>query len=319
MSAPTSDGCSRRPLKLLAVVSVTFLVLPFFGFRSHGDTGVDAPAPKTLEEKFAFPPPLQWRVRGMEVSLVGLAWGPANSPEMIAKGRELGQRERAEFLPDRPFALALCLRATIAGPRTGADVSGLVRIKNVEGAVEYPMVLTPSGFVLPFLIPAGVNDLVFKGSDTTEQWEFFPASAAQKEFLFQLKAPAIAPFSSFRVVVKGEKFVIVNTSPGEKVTPVRFTKNFSGTIGSDASANWQLTANDTELLGTEQYTRIGKTLWLKGRVDSLGNFELEESYPKDHVTGIFRGKFSLDYRTMNGYFSKSDGSRLEPFEFREAP
>jgi hypothetical protein len=55
-----------------------------------------------------------------------------------------------------------------------------------------------------------------------------------------------------------------------------------------------------------------------GKIDSLGNFELKEFYPKDNVTGLLRGKFSLDYRVMTGYFSKPDGSRLEPFEFQEA-
>jgi hypothetical protein len=117
--------------------------------------------------------------------------------------------------------------------------------------------------------------------------------------------------------VKEDKFVIIRASPGEEGTAGHFTKNFSGTIGAETAVSLQLAARGTELSGTEQYTRIGKTLWLKGKVDSLGNFELQESYPKDQVTGVLRGKFSLGYREMTGYFSKPDGSRLQPFEFRE--
>ena len=50
--------------------------------------------------------------------------------------------------------------------------------------------------------------------------------------------------------------------------------------------------------------------------DSLGNFVIEERYPEDQVTGIFKGKFSDVCQAMTGYFSKPDGSRLQPFEFR---
>jgi hypothetical protein len=313
----SSLGCcirwARRPAPFVILLAVVPL-LAFFLVAQ--EPAANQPAPM-LEEKYAFPQPLQWRVQNTEVSLIGLAWGPANSPGMIAKGRELTKREQAEFFPDRPYALAVCLRAKFATPITGFLLSGLVRIKNVEGSLEYPMALTSSGFVKPFVVPGGLNDLPFKGSDTAEPCEFFPASPDQKDFLFQLRAPAVAPFSSFRIVVKEDKFVIIRASPGEEGTAGHFTKNFSGTIGAETAVSLQLVARGTELSGTEQYTRIGKTLWLKGKVDSLGNFELQESYPKDQVTGVLRGKFSLGYREMTGYFSKPDGSRLQPFEFRE--
>jgi hypothetical protein len=61
------------------------------------------------------------------------------------------------------------------------------------------------------------------------------------------------------------------------------------------------------------------TLWLRGGVDSLGNFVLEEHYPDNRITGIFKGQFSDGCQMMRGYFSKPDGSRLLPFEFRPAP
>ena len=313
----SSLGCCIRWGRSLACALVLLTAVPLPA--SLGAQELAANPPPVLEQTFAFPQPLQWRVQNMEVSLIGLAWGPANSPGMISKGRELGVREQAEFLPDRPYALAVCLRAQVATPTTGFLVSGLVRIKNIEGSLEYPMALTPSGFVKQFVVPGGLNDLTFKGSDTSEPCEFFPASPDQRDFLFQLRAPAVAAFSFFRVVLKEDGFVIVKASPGEEETAGNFTKTFSGTIGSETAVNLQLTAKRSELSGTEQYTRIGKTLWLKGKVDSLGNFELQESYPRDQVTGVLRGKFSLGYREMNGYFSKPDGSRLQPFEFREVP
>jgi hypothetical protein len=69
--------------------------------------------------------------------------------------------------------------------------------------------------------------------------------------------------------------------------------------------------------GTEQYARIGKTLWLQGTADSLGNLVVEERYPKERVTGIFKGKISQDCQAIAGFFSKPDGTRLQPFTLRE--
>jgi len=78
-----------------------------------------------------------------------------------------------------------------------------------------------------------------------------------------------------------------------------------------------LVGKNTTLSGTEQYQRIGKTLWLRGSIDSLGNFVLEERYPEDQITGSFKGKFSDGCQVMQGYFSKPDGSRLQSFELRQ--
>jgi len=49
----------------------------------------------------------------------------------------------------------------------------------------------------------------------------------------------------------------------------------------------------------------------------LGNFVLEERYPEDQITGILKGKFSDGCQVIQGYFSKPDGSRLQPFELRQ--
>ena len=79
----------------------------------------------------------------------------------------------------------------------------------------------------------------------------------------------------------------------------------------------QLAREGETLSGTEQYERIGETLWLQGSADSLDNFSIEERSPKDRVTGVFKGKFSQGCKVVSGYFSKPDGSWLQPFELRE--
>lgn len=284
----------------------------------------DAAVSKILEEKLAFPPPIQWKVQGIEVSLAALAWGPANSPEMISKGREPIGREKPEFFSDRPYALALCFRAKASEVRDMFLGSRLTRVKNVEGDLESPWILTPSGFA-QFSGAPGTYDIQFQKTDTTQFCDFFPVSSEDKQFLFQVSdkqflfqvSPAPGkPILSFRVIVKDNKFEVINAAPGPEATR-QFKKDFTGTVGAESKVNWQLTASGAELSGTEQYARIGKTLWVQGAVDSLGNFELKEYYPKDQLTGIFDGKFSQNYGEMSGYFSKPDGSRLQPFEFKE--
>jgi hypothetical protein len=59
-----------------------------------------------------------------------------------------------------------------------------------------------------------------------------------------------------------------------------------------------LVGRNASLSGTKQYTRIGKTLWLRGAADTLGNFVLEERYPENQVTGILEGKFSNGCQLM---------------------
>src|SRR5437899_12326857 len=87
--------------------------------------------------------------------------------------------------------------------------------------------------------------------------------------------------------------------------------------GPDSKVTLHLQQKGATLSGAQQYVRIGRTLWLRGQVDSFGNFALEERYPENRLTGIFKGKFSERCQTMTGYFSKPDGSRLLPFEFHE--
>jgi len=126
-----------------------------------------------------------------------------------------------------------------------------------------------------------------------------------------------APKLSFRVVLKDSVIVIIGATPDPGIACSNLKRDFAGTVGSGTRAKLQLKSEDAKLTGTEQYERIGQTLWPKGASDGLGNFALEERYPEETVTGIFKGRFSDVCQTMTGYFSKPDGSRLQPFEFHD--
>jgi len=282
------------------------------------------PASDILTKNLDFPPPVQWTVQNIQVSLIGIAWGPANSPEMISKSREDVHVRKPEFYPDRSYVLALDFRAKLPNISSisMSGQSGLVRIKNVDGDIEPPMQLTPAGFV-PFSGSPGIYDLRFKGENSTEYWDLFPSSPDQKEFLFEVLSPTgigSTPGTaklSFKIIRKDDNFIIINASPGAESSCLSFTRSFAGTVGANVGVKLQLTRQNAALSGTEQYSRIGTTLWLKGTADSLGNVVIEERYPKDVVTGIFKGSFSQGCRAISGLFSKPDGSRLQPFEVRE--
>ncbi len=293
---------------------------------ASADLATGAPASDIITKKLDFPSPVQWKVGNIEVSLIGVAWGLANSPEMISKGMQDAHVQKPEFYTDRPYVLALNFRAkvpNVLSTSISASSSGLGRIKNVDGDIEAPMNLTQSGFV-PFSGSPGVYDIRFNRNSTTEYWDLFPASPDQREFLFEVFSPGSnfrasqgTSKLSFKIIHKDDDFVIINDSPGAETSCLTFNRKFEGSVGADASVKLQLTRQNTTLSGTEQYLRIGTTLWLQGTADSLGDLVLEERYPKDVVTGIFKGSFSQDCRVISGLFSKPNGSRLQPFEFHE--
>jgi hypothetical protein len=276
---------------------------------------------KVVEMNLTFPFPVQWATNGAEISLTHIAWGPANSPEMLSKGRPKMGREQATFYSDRPYVLALGFRARSAGgiSEVSYSTSGLVHVEDTDGNIEAPMVLTPEGFVL-FSGSPGIYDVHFDKNMTTEYWDLFPAAPNQKEFLFQVfpwNARPNNPRLSFRIVLQGGNIAIVDVSPRPEVSCVGLPSDFAGIVGASTHMKVHLVGKNTTLSGTEQYQRIGKTLWLRGSIDSLGTFVLEERYPEDQITGIFKGKFSDGCQVMKGYFSKPDGSRLQPFELRQ--
>jgi hypothetical protein len=304
--------------------SRTMAVLGVLAFLLFSASAWSAPPLQILEKELSFPAPVQWKAGDVEISLIALAWGPANSPRMIAKGRDVREdlREKPTFFSDRPYVLALRFRARTAMLTSMYSSSGLIRIKDIEGDLEGPVELTPLGFV-PFSGAPGIYDLHFDKTNITEYWEFFPVANDQKEFLFRAPLTSRAassanePNLSFRIILQNNDFVITTTSSRTQTACQHFTKNFAGTIGADANANLHLVRENTTLSGTEQYTRIGKTLWLGGTVDADDHFEFNELYPKNSVSGIFKGRFSQQCQVMTGYFSKPDGTRLQPFEFHE--
>ena len=200
MSFLTCCARTRWALNRAPVLSAVLLVISSSIFVAAQESDAKA-VPKILEETFVFPAPIQWKLGDIEVSIIGFAWGPVNSPEMLSKAREPIPRENAEFFADRPDVLAVQLRATLPRPTQPQTVqlSGLVRIKNLGGSIHYPSALTPLGLVAPFVIPAGVNDIPFKGSDTAEHWDFFPVPPDQREFLFEVIPPSHHSILSFRV------------------------------------------------------------------------------------------------------------------------
>jgi hypothetical protein len=283
--------------------------------------GPPEPSSKIVEKNLTFPSPVQWVTGVAEISLLHIAWGPANSPEMLSKGRQKTGRVQASFYPDRPYVLALgfSAKSVVAIPTNSYSSSGLVRVKDTDGDIEVPMVLTPEGFV-PSSGSPGNYDVHLEQNMTTEYWDLFPAAPDQKEFLFQVSAGNARANNSrlsFRIVLQGDEIVIVNLSPQQRASCMESGNDFAGTIGASAHVKVHLVGENTTLSGTEQYERIGKTLWLKGRIDGLGNFALEERYPEDQITGILKGKVSDGCQVIKGYFSKPDGSRLQPFELRQ--
>jgi hypothetical protein len=303
--------------KSLRIASV-FMVL-FAAAQSHGQ-----PASNVLEKTLAFPPPVQWKAGSAEISLVGVAGGRADSPKMISKGREDIHVKKPEFYADRPYVLALGFRAKLLNVASVEMYlpSGLGLIRNADGDIEAPMELTSVGFV-PFSGSPGTFDVHFNRSGSTEYWDLFPVSADQKEFLFQVVSPSGLAASSgnaklsFRIIRRDEDFVILNTTPTAEEC-LNVGRDFVGTVGASSRLNAHLTRENETVSGTEQYVRIGTTLWLQGKADSLGNLVIEERYPKGKVTGIFKGKISEDCRAIRGFFSKPDGSALQPFELHQA-
>ena len=308
---PTEQG---EPILAAILVAILAAVLAPVSCSAQSPDAKQA-EPKVLEETFPFPPPLQWKLSDIELSVIGLAWGPADSPEMIAKGREAASRDKPAFLPDKTYALAVHFRAYKPQLNQMVTQSQLARITDVAGDVEYAWELTPSGFVNVRGATAAFSGVTTR---TLEFWDFFPVLPEQRDFLFQV-TPFYTrnPSLTFRIVIRDNKLLIVNPSPVPEAAVPDFSKRFSGSVGGETAVNWQLTKTGSKLSGTEQYVRIGQTLWLNGAVDSLGNFELKEYYPKDQLTGIFAGKFSKNLQEMNGYFSKPNGSGLQTFELTE--
>jgi hypothetical protein len=288
-----------------------------FSVFALGTYSLAAPPSQAQEKAFSFPYPVQWKAGDFEVSVIGVAWGPANSPEMISRGHEVSPREKPFASPDLSYALAIRLRASMPNPDWGmtASSSGLVLVRNANGDDQVAMQLTPQGFTHYSGSP-GIYDMTFNRARTIEFWDFFPVSPIQKEFLFQSFQPQDdreVPATSFRVLVTDNGLDLVSLVPPSQGPCKDFNRSFSGTIGSHIAITMHLVGKSGALFGTEQYSPTGKSLTIGGNMDSFGNVVLQERYPRNHVTGIFNGKFSSACSSASGYFSKPDGTELLPF------
>lgn len=185
------------------------------------------PPSQPQEKDFAFPYPVQWRAdcyenfECPEISVSGVAWGPANSPEMISRGRgAFFFAEKPFSVAGSPYALAIRLQTTLPSKNpTDAGGSGLLLVRDVRGDYQMPLQLTPEGFV-HYTGSPGVSDLrSTKGSRTSEDWEFFPVSPQQREFLFQAFPESIDPIhpgASFQVLIGKSGIKVVNLAIARK-------------------------------------------------------------------------------------------------------
>jgi YVTN family beta-propeller protein len=224
-------------MRMLSQTERLFQLLPWLN-PSPGSNVLPIPPrpPKSFEKKIATPSPVQWKTGDMEISLIGLAWAPANSTEMISKGRKETALEKPVFFKDRLYALALHFQAKRLNALDLNANSGLGRIKNIDGEIEAPLELTPNGFV-QFSNSSNIRDIHFQQSNTTEYWDFFPTPIDQKNFVFKVfPAPGGPPALSFRVILQDNDFVIVKPEPNKVYTSYYGDNNITMLDGSETAA-----------------------------------------------------------------------------------
>ena len=228
-----------------------------------------------IEKTLTFPSPIQWQLnrdnRNVEISLTGLAWGPAFAPEIIAKASEQHLNEKADHFSERPYVIALAFEARIAEPLLDMRTrSGLVLIKDSNGNIEPPWDVSPSGLV------AKDYDIHFsRGNVRTQYWNFFPVSSDQKQFLFKARSPA-QTIQYFRVILKDKELIVVNATPQTPSACLQFEKIFGGSIGADSVVSLQITRQNTILSGTEQRAMLSS------------NAEIPPEFSRPEVVAILK-------------------------------
>ncbi len=94
-------------------------------------------------------------------------------------------------------------------------------------------------------------------------------------------------------------------------------KVFSGTINNRYPIRMTLNRRRATITGSYLYTKVGKSISLRGEMQSDGIVMLFETNDKGENTGVFRGAFENDRRFL-GTWSEPDGSRKMPFEVESA-
>jgi hypothetical protein len=90
-------------------------------------------------------------------------------------------------------------------------------------------------------------------------------------------------------------------------------KVFSGTINNRYPIRMTFTRRGSTVTGSYLYTRVGKSISLRGDMQEDGIALLFEVNDKGENTGVFKGAFENNSR-FSGTWSEPDGSRRMPFE-----
>ncbi|MEI6122958.1 MAG: hypothetical protein WCQ95_04950 [Bacteroidota bacterium] len=102
------------------------------------------------------------------------------------------------------------------------------------------------------------------------------------------------------------EFMNCNTAQSQTVS-----KNYSGYIDGKYEIKMTLTQKGNELSGSYFYTKIGTPLKLKGTIDKLNKFTLNEFNGDGSITGVFAG--IINNSQITGNWSKPDGTKSMSF------
>jgi len=93
-----------------------------------------------------------------------------------------------------------------------------------------------------------------------------------------------------------------------------FNRTYSGTADNDG-ISMELRRNGSSLSGKVFSRRSVTDISVSGNIDDDGSFEMNEYSDIGVNTGVYRGRINAD-GTMNGTWSKPDGSKSRPFSLR---
>lgn len=110
-------------------------------------------------------------------------------------------------------------------------------------------------------------------------------------------------------------------------TPTPETKFFKGSIGSSLDLQMKLVRSGDQLSGSYFYQRIGTRINLRGKIETDGQFVLDEFDQAGKQTGVFRGLWTVDAQSgmirLAGNWSKPPGEKgsdkMTAFSVHEEP
>ncbi len=105
-----------------------------------------------------------------------------------------------------------------------------------------------------------------------------------------------------------------NSKRSEALLSRNFTRTYSGTADNDG-ISMELRRSGSSLGGRVFSRRSATDISVSGNIDDNGAFEMNEYSDIGVNTGVYRGRINTD-GTMNGTWSKPDGSKPRPFFLR---